>query len=141
MGVGARRSSWRVISSIEQKTEGSEKKQQLAKEYREKVEKELRDICNDVLNLLDKFLIAKASNAESKVLPQDEGRLLPLPCRGGHWRRQGCCCRRLPEGIPGPFDISKSAMQPTHPIRLGLALNFSVFYYEIMSSPDKACQL
>ena len=53
-----------------------------AKEYREKVEKELRDICNDVLvsnplrrisphfslqALLDKFLIAKASNAESKV--------------------------------------------------------------------------
>ena len=38
-----------------------------AKEYREKVEKELRDICNDVLALLDNFLIAKASNAESKV--------------------------------------------------------------------------
>lgn len=35
--VGARRSSWRVISSIEQKTEGSERKQQMAKEYREKV--------------------------------------------------------------------------------------------------------
>ena len=81
--VGARRSSWRVISSIEQKTEGSEKKQQMvrfspfyenylilflqAKEYREKVEQELRDICNDVLKLLDDFLIAKASNAESKV--------------------------------------------------------------------------
>lgn len=47
--VGARRSSWRVISSIEQKTEGSEKKQQMAKEYREKVEKELREICYDVL--------------------------------------------------------------------------------------------
>lgn len=47
--VGARRSSWRVISSIEQKTEGSEKKQQMAKEYREKVERELRDICHDVL--------------------------------------------------------------------------------------------
>ena len=47
--VGARRSSWRVISSIEQKTEGSERKQQMAKEYREKVEKELRDICQDVL--------------------------------------------------------------------------------------------
>lgn len=47
--VGARRSSWRVISSIEQKTEGSERKQQMAREYREKVEKELRDICYDVL--------------------------------------------------------------------------------------------
>ena len=38
-----------------------------AKEDREKVEKELRDICQDVLALLDNFLIAKASNAESKV--------------------------------------------------------------------------
>ena len=39
----------------------------MAKEYREKVENELRDICNDVLRLLDDFLIPKASNAESKV--------------------------------------------------------------------------
>ncbi len=39
------------------------------------------------------------------------------------------------------FDIAKGQMQPTHPIRLGLALNFSVFYYEIMNSPDQACHL
>ena len=39
------------------------------------------------------------------------------------------------------FEIAKSKMQPTHPIRLGLALNFSVFYYEILNSPEKACQL
>lgn len=39
------------------------------------------------------------------------------------------------------FEISKGRMQPTHPIRLGLALNFSVFFYEILNSPDKACQL
>lgn len=65
--VGARRSSWRVISSIEQKTEGSERKQTMAREYREKIEKELREICQDVLSLLDKYLIPKASNPESKV--------------------------------------------------------------------------
>ena len=47
--VGARRSSWRVISSIEQKTEGSERKQAMAREYRQKIEAELTGICNDVL--------------------------------------------------------------------------------------------
>lgn len=39
------------------------------------------------------------------------------------------------------FEIAKSQMQPTHPIRLGLALNFSVFYYEILNSPERACHL
>ena len=39
------------------------------------------------------------------------------------------------------FDIAKAKMQPTHPIRLGLALNYSVFFYEILNSPDRACHL
>jgi 14-3-3 protein epsilon len=38
-------------------------------------------------------------------------------------------------------DIATTELQPTHPIRLGLALNFSVFYYEILNSPDRACHL
>ena len=37
--------------------------------------------------------------------------------------------------------LAESKMNPTHPIRLGLALNFSVFHYEIQNAPDKACQL
>ncbi|MEQ2170789.1 hypothetical protein GOODEAATRI_003989 [Goodea atripinnis] len=65
--VGARRSSWRVVSSIEQKAEGSEGRQAKVKEYREKIERELKDICNDVLVLLDKYLIPKAEAAESRV--------------------------------------------------------------------------
>merc|ERR1712042_29811 len=141
--VGARRSSWRVISSIEQKTEGSaEKKQQMAKEYREKVEKELRDICNDVLNLLGEYLIAKASNAESKVFY--------LKMKGDYYRylaevavgdAKAAVTDDSRKSYQEAFDIAKSKMQPTHPIRLGLALNFSVFYYEILNSPDRACHL
>ena len=45
------------------------------------------------------------------------------------------------EAYQQAFDISKEKMDPTHPIRLGLALNFSVFYYEILNSPEKACSL
>ncbi|KAI4503966.1 hypothetical protein M0802_001369 [Mischocyttarus mexicanus] len=137
--VGARRSSWRVISSIEQKTEGSERKQQMAKEYREKVEKELREICYDVLGLLDKYLIPKASNAESKVfylkMKGDYYRYLAEVATG---ETRNAVVDDSQKAYQEAFDISKSKMQPTHPIRLGLALNFSVFYYEILNSPDKA---
>jgi 14-3-3 protein epsilon len=38
-------------------------------------------------------------------------------------------------------DVAHSELTSTHPIRLGLALNFSVFYYEILNSPDRACHL
>ncbi|KAF7630837.1 14-3-3 protein [Meloidogyne graminicola] len=140
--VGARRSSWRVISSIEQKTEGSEKKQQMAKEYREKVERELRDICHDVLDLLDKYLIPKAGNPESKVfylkMKGDYYRYLAEVATGDD---RNSVVEKSQQSYQEAFDIAKDKMQPTHPIRLGLALNFSVFYYEILNSPDKACQL
>jgi len=45
--VGTRRSSWRVISSIEQKAD--EVKQKVVKDYREKIEEELKTVCNEVL--------------------------------------------------------------------------------------------
>uniref|UniRef100_A0A0N4ZL77 14_3_3 domain-containing protein n=1 Tax=Parastrongyloides trichosuri TaxID=131310 RepID=A0A0N4ZL77_PARTI len=140
--VGARRSSWRVISSIEQKSEGSEKKQQMAKEYRETVEKELKDICQDVLELLDKYLIPKAGNPESKVfylkMKGDYYRYLAEVATG---EERSAVVEKSQSAYQEAFDIAKEKMQPTHPIRLGLALNFSVFYYEILNAPDKACQL
>jgi len=38
-------------------------------------------------------------------------------------------------------DVAQKDLPSTHPIRLGLALNFSVFYYEILNAPDQACHL
>ena len=57
--IGARRASWRIISSIEQKEEhkGSEDKLGMIRTYRDQVEKELKDICQDILDVLDKHLI------------------------------------------------------------------------------------
>jgi len=139
--VGARRSSWRVISSIEQKTEGSVK-QVMAKEYREKVEKELKDVCTEVLTLLDKHLITKAGNPESKVfylkMKGDYYRYLAEVAAGDE--RAGVVDNSQ-KAYQQAFDVAKEKMQPTHPIRLGLALNFSVFYYEIQNTPEKACAL
>lgn len=67
--IGARRASWRIISSIEQKEEGkgADDKLEMIRTYRTQVEKELRDICSDILNVLDKHLIPAASTGESKV--------------------------------------------------------------------------
>lgn len=140
--VGARRSSWRVISSIEQKTEGNEKRQHLAREYREKVEKELKDICHEVLGLLDKFLVPKATTPESKVfylkMKGDYYRYLAEVASGDERSK---VVDDSQKSYQEALDIAKDKMQPTHPIRLGLALNFSVFFYEIVNSPEKACQL
>lgn len=67
--IGARRASWRIISSIEQKEEsrGNEEHVNIIKEYRGKIEAELSKICDGILSLLESHLIPSASTAESKV--------------------------------------------------------------------------
>jgi len=140
--VGTRRSSWRIISSIEGKTEAGERKLAMSREYRAKIEKELNDICNEVLQLLDNHLVPKSSTPESKVFY--------LKMKGDYFRYLAEVASPADRvkivsnsqaAYQAAFDISKSEMPPTHPIRLGLALNFSVFYYEIQNSPDRACHL
>jgi len=142
--VGARRASWRIISSIEQKEEskGNTTHVTRIKEYRSKVEKELTDICNDILGLLDDHLIKSASTGESKVfyykMKGDYHRYLAEFATGNE-RKDAA-----QNSLTAYKQASESAVQdlpPTHPIRLGLALNFSVFYYEVLNSPDRACSL
>jgi 14-3-3 protein epsilon len=67
--IGARRASWRIVTSIEQKEEskGNSVQVTLIKEYRQKIEAELAKICEDILEVLDKHLIPSAKSGESKV--------------------------------------------------------------------------
>ena len=67
--IGARRASWRIVTSIEQKEEskGNESQVSLIKEYRQKIEAELAKICEDILEVLDEHLIKSAQSGESKV--------------------------------------------------------------------------
>ena len=45
------------------------------------------------------------------------------------------------EAYKAASDLAEIELASTNAIRLGLALNFSVFYYEILNSPDRACRL
>jgi len=142
--IGARRASWRIISSIEQKEEnkGNETHVKKIKEYRTKVEKELHDICQDILTVLDKHLIPSSTTGESKVfyykMKGDYHRYL-AEFATGSGRKEAAENSLI--AYKSASDIAITELPPTHPIRLGLALNFSVFYYEILNSPDRACHL
>jgi len=142
--IGARRASWRIISSIEQKEEnkGAEDKLELIRNYRNQVEKELKDICSDILSVLEKHLIPSATTGESKVfyykMKGDYHRYLAEFATGNDRKE---AAENSLMAYKAASDIAMTELPPTHPIRLGLALNFSVFYYEILNSPDRACRL
>jgi 14-3-3 protein epsilon len=142
--VGTRRASWRIISSIEQKeeTKNNEKNVVIIREYRQKIELELEQVCSDVLDVLADSLIPKAESGESKVfyhkMSGDYHRYL-AEFASGDKRKEAATAAH--EAYKNATDVAQTELTPTHPIRLGLALNFSVFYYEILNSPDRACHL
>ncbi|XP_071774365.1 tyrosine 3-monooxygenase/tryptophan 5-monooxygenase activation protein, theta polypeptide a [Centroberyx gerrardi] len=140
--VGARRSAWRVISSIEQKKDCMNP--EFTKTYREKIEQELKDICNEVLELLDSHLIKKAGDVEGAVfylkMKGDYHRYLAEVASGDDRDKTVAKAQEAYE-LAYQKASESGDMKPTHPIRLGLALNFSVFYYEIAGNSEKACQL
>ncbi|KAH8844872.1 hypothetical protein MCOR07_002452 [Pyricularia oryzae] len=142
--VGTRRASWRIISSIEQKEEskGSDKHVSTIRDYRNKIEAELEKVCQDVLDVLDESLIPNAASGESKVfyhkMKGDYHRYLAEFASG---EKRKTAATAAHEAYKSATDVAQTELTPTHPIRLGLALNFSVFYYEILNSPDRACHL
>jgi len=165
--VGARRSSWRVISSIEQKSDSNEKKTEMAKDYRKQVELELRGVCEEVLSLLDTHLIPSASTEAEKGDENSgqtsgskiESKVFYLKMKGDYYRYlaevsaqaadedkanekdKEDVVLKSKDAYQKAMDEAKKSLPSTHPIRLGLALNYSVFFYEILNSPSEACTL
>ncbi|RWR84110.1 14-3-3-like protein GF14 kappa [Cinnamomum micranthum f. kanehirae] len=142
--IGSRRAAWRIISSIEQKEESRKNDEHvsLVKDYRSRVESELSDVCAGILKLLDSHLIPSAAASESKVfylkMKGDYHRYL-AEFKVGVERKEAAEDTML--AYKAAQDIAMADLAPTHPIRLGLALNFSVFYYEILNSSEKACSM
>ena len=132
--VGSRRASWRIISSVEQKeaSKGNEQNVEMAKAYRIRVEAELNKICGEILELIDTNLVPMSTAGESKVF---------------YFKMKGDYYRYIAEFTEGEgksgaanaahgaynqaMEVATTDLVVTHPIRLGLALNFSVFHYEV----------
>ncbi|XP_064383124.1 14-3-3-like protein 1 [Halichondria panicea] len=144
--VGAKRTAWRVLSAIERKEENSTEKTDLIKEYRQKIEKELEDICDEVVSLLETCLIV--GDQETDEVAVIENKVFYLKMKADYYRylseiRTPNVTEHIKKSEQAYKDAQTAAekLKPTHPIRLGLALNFSVFYYEIQDEPDKATAL
>lgn len=147
--IGARRASWRIICSIESRNEKQKNnspqdmtKYELAVEYRSKIELELNNICNEILDTLESHLIKNATEFPSKVfyykMKGDYHRYL-AEFKTDKDREEAA--KLSLEAYQEAMNLAEKELQTTNPIRLGLALNFSVFYYEIQKLPEKACQL
>lgn len=143
--VGARRQAWRAVNTLEQREAATAKGPailELIKQYRHRIEAELNGRCYDILEILAKDLIPQATNHESKVfylkMKGDYHRYLAEFSSG---EQHSKCAQEAHDSYQSSSEVAIAHLPPTHPIRLGLALNFSVFYYEVFSAPEKACML
>jgi len=148
--VGQRRASWRTLKSEDDCLQDNKA---LKDEYKRVVEMELETKCNEVLVLLEESLIEELQvDLEKETLTETENALVEtqvfyLKMCGDYYRylaefsdvqvHRDNASARYNEAL----GIAEKVLASTHPTRLGLALNASVCYYEIMQEPLKACEL
>lgn len=158
--VGARRAAWRSIKSeADDPSQGDEDPVLMAQartDYQAVVETELHSKCMEVLKLLqDNLLKTKEERAEMKKEFTSAEECPGLETQVFYLKMSGDYYRYLAEFKGGPKSDNAiaaeakyeaalelaDALAPTHPTRLGLALNASVCYWEILKDPKKACKL
>jgi len=143
--IGVRRASWRTLN---EPVENNDQFTDMVQVFLKRVEVELEDVCKEVVDLLENYLV---KNAEANKACA-ESKVFYLKMLGDYWRyRAEYKAETEFNGRTSPqwadhyyreaFELAKLKLEPTHPIRLGLALNYSVCYYEILKEKSKACDL
>jgi hypothetical protein len=134
--VGSKRASWRTLNA-----ESSENDAEYLSQYKSAVEAELQMKCLEVLKLLEDHLLKQYAGKKT------ESEVFYLKMCADYYRYLAEFCedetypKKAEEVYTKAMDVAKEALNETHPTRLGLALNFSVCYYEIIKEPEKACNL
>ncbi|OMJ93472.1 hypothetical protein SteCoe_3594 [Stentor coeruleus] len=142
--VGNRRTAWRVLNSIEQKEarRGNEENKSRASAYKEKVEAELRSFCREILRLIDSDLLPHTNDAEGRVFfLKMKGDYHRYICEFAQGQYKDESSKNAQECYQQAYDKALTDLDSTHPTRLGLALNYSVFNYEIMQLQNEACTM
>jgi 14-3-3 protein epsilon len=142
--VGNRRAELRVLTAIEQKEirKGDDSMVGAIKSYKTRIEKELSDLCYGLLDLIEKEMLPKSKNPENQIyflkMKGDYNRYL------SEFLDEEECTEIVQKGLQAYSDAEKLAkhhLPATHPMRLGVYLNMSVFYYEILQEPGRALML
>ena len=141
--VSSRRTSLRTIMAYESKEKKKDNSTFLPfiQEYRKKIEDELTKMCNNVIATIDNFLLKRAEDNEAKVFY--------LKMKGDYNRyiaeyAQGDLKQKVAELALAAYKAASEEskkLSAIHPITLGLSLNFSVFYYEVMNDHETACSI
>lgn len=141
--VGSHRTSWRALSTIEKNEEAKGPQNlKLLRDYKEKIESELTDSCNDILTLIENYLIKSSDSPENKVfflkMKADYNRYISEYATGELHTKAS---ENASNAYKCAFDIASQELKTTNPIRLGLALNYSVYFYEVLNDSKKAFSL
>lgn len=142
--IKSRRDIWRDICSVERMEEshGNIHQVGLVRDFREKIEKELEGICKEILTVLHEHLIPNAENAEAQVFYHKmAGDYLRYRAEFTTGDAHAQASQDSLKSYESAMNIASADLVPTNPIRLGLALNFSVFYFEIKNDSSEAIRL
>ncbi|GAA0142509.1 scaffold/adaptor protein [Lithospermum erythrorhizon] len=145
--ISMRRSALRpiMLTELKEQRSGEPDKAEKVREYRLVIEEELSGICREVLEMIEGKLMCEGNK---KV--EADAEVFYLKMKGDYNRylaefkdgsEKDVAAEKTLMCYKAAQEIAEAELNPTNSTRLGLALNFAVFYYEIMSSPDQACTL